>query len=268
MTCGLITLFVTLLGAPFVLGLGWILGAQVAEPAPPIRPTPTLVAAMDAEIMLNYRVALPPDTFAFADVQASASVIERRLDTLGIPYVGAVSYEPDRIRVGMNRDAPVDELAEMLTRPGVFELIEMHQLGDHALSLLNETVDTERYPDRGGFRNARTDAPFAVIVGSEHIDRAEVSYDSATGRSLVTVYFNEAGAERMRAYTSQHTGVPIGIVVDGVLELAPVIQGQVSDQAVINMTEDDAAARRLAALIGSGALPVPLILDKVEASEG
>jgi preprotein translocase subunit SecD len=263
MGCGLITLIASLLGIPVVLGAGLFMGLRTVVPVetalPPILAT--------AELAPTTRLVYAPDPAAeyTGDALAAAvPVLERRLELLGIEGAQVMLQDVDEIVVLL---PPVDDLNTLtadLVRPGVFELVEMHQLGDAALSLVNQTIDTELYPDRGGFRNARTDAPFVVILSNEDVETAFVTLDSNFGQWMVQITFNESGAAKLEAYTAAHIGVPIGIVVDGVLLIAPVINNAVSDEAVIQITEDEAAARQLAARIGGGTLPVPLILESIE----
>lgn len=55
----------------------------------------------------------------------------------------------------------------------------------------------------------------------------------------------------------------MGILIDGQVLSAPVIQAQVGEQALITGNFSEAEARELAAVIGGGMLPFPLALAEV-----
>lgn len=262
MGCGLLGLIVALLGAPIVLGV--FMGARTSIPFDaPLMMMPTATAtAIDPALRLVYTVDSAA-AYTDDDLAAAVTVLTQRLERLEIAGGQVMLQDDDRIVVLL---PPVDDLEGLmaeLARPGTLELIA---LGDsqNGTALLEQTVDTERYPDRGGLRDPITGEPFAVVVSNEAVERAEAIFDPSFGQWQILVTFNAAGAEQMGSYTAANIGEALGIVIDGVLILAPMIQSQLTDQAVISLVQDAAEARRLAARIGGGALPVPLILESVE----
>jgi preprotein translocase subunit SecD len=261
MGCALIGLIAALFGFPLAFFGGLFFGSRASVEAPP---TPIVeTAPVNFDLRLAYRVDLAPDSYTAADVSAAASTIQRRLDLLDVQ--GEAYAEGDRIVVLLDGVEDAQTLAGELGRVGLLELVDFSGLADQTLD--GQSIDTEFGTNEGGIAHPLTGEPFKTVLTGAALQNAMASFDSITGQWMVTVEFTDEGGEAMAQFTRDHIGEPLGIVVDGEVLLAPLIQAEVSSQAVISALEDQAEAERLAALLQSGALNVPLRLDSIEAME-
>ena len=95
----------------------------------------------------------------------------------------------------------------------------------------------------------------------EMIARARQTMDCYGDRPAVDVTFNEEGARRFGEATREHVGQPVAVVLDDVVLTTPRIDEPILGGTVRiggNFTLE--SARQLAAWLGSGALPVRLVV--------
>lgn len=92
----------------------------------------------------------------------------------------------------------------------------------------------------------------AVISGS---DVTDARAGQQSGRPSVRFRLNSVGAERLKRATAANIGRRLGFVLDGVVVSAPVIQSQISTEAVIVGAFSDQEATNLAGALRAGALP-------------
>jgi len=107
-------------------------------------------------------------------------------------------------------------------------------------------------------------APFYVVkrrafaTGEMLID-SQGSFDSQTGRPVVTMRFNGQGAQKFGQTTTANVGKRFAIILDNKVISAPVINGPIpggTGQITGNFTAE--SANELAVLLRAGALPAPL----------
>ncbi len=99
-------------------------------------------------------------------------------------------------------------------------------------------------------------------IGGDLLDDAFVSYDER-GRPQVAFRFGAEGARRFGELTEANIGKLLAIVLDDVVQSAPVIQSKISDQGVINLsrgTQEETfnEAKFIATVLRAGALPAAL----------
>jgi preprotein translocase subunit SecD len=166
-------------------------------------------------------------------------VLERRLTALEIQG-GVVRREGQMIVVDIPQSSlPVEEIIMALTQPGRLEFVDLSGLSMGEIGMLTEV----------------TDKP--VILTNDAIRDAKAAMDS-TGNWVIEITFTEEGSEIIGAFTESHIGQSIGIVLDGRILSAPIINDKVTDVAVISGLFTEEEVRRLAAQINSGVLPVVL----------
>ncbi len=98
-------------------------------------------------------------------------------------------------------------------------------------------------------------------VDGEHLNDSQPGFDQRNGEPIVTFRFNQTGALRFGELTQKNVGKPFGIVLDGQVVSAPVINEPIlggSGQISGNFTVED--ANNLAIVLRSGALPVNLTI--------
>ena len=102
-------------------------------------------------------------------------------------------------------------------------------------------------------------APAAVTGADVAEAKAENPQTSNnTGQPVVNVRFTPSGQIKFTTLTEQTVGRQVAIVLDDVVESAPIINERIAGDAQIAGNFDSAAASHLAAILSSGALAVPL----------
>lgn len=96
------------------------------------------------------------------------------------------------------------------------------------------------------------------LTGKE-LTKASPQFDPQTGEPVIALQFDERGTEIFADLTSNNVGKRIGIFIDGLPIVAPVVSTPIlNGQAVMtgSYTVDD--AKQLAIQLNAGALPVPI----------
>lgn len=106
-------------------------------------------------------------------------------------------------------------------------------------------------------------------LANEDIAEAEAVQDKTVGRWTVGVRFTRQGTARFEELTGRNVKRRLAIVLDGVVESAPVIQERIGGgRAVVTMTatspDQERDARQLALVLQTGALPFPIVLSREE----
>jgi preprotein translocase subunit SecD len=97
----------------------------------------------------------------------------------------------------------------------------------------------------------------AELTNSDVASASEVA-SRPTGDWQVTVSFTSAGQRRFFLLTQRSVGMHLALVVDGVVQSAPVILKAIDGDAQLADDLDHSHAQLLATLVGNGALPVAL----------
>lgn len=124
-------------------------------------------------------------------------------------------------------------------------------------------IGFERFEEEGQIR-WRTHCLFRrPEVTDEDVADADVGFDN-TGRPVVEVNFNAAGARRLEAATGAWVDRRLAIVFEGRVIMAPVITSKISDRAQIQLgmmvTDARQDAKDLVSILRTGSLPAPLVL--------
>jgi len=119
----------------------------------------------------------------------------------------------------------------------------------------------------GGARPAGMRLPYLLIsqadVTGDDLQDAHVSPDPETQRPNVSFEMNPRGADALGKVTEAHKGQRMAIVLDGIVQSAPVIQSKISDRGQITLGQLDyetlmREAKDLAIVLRAGALPAQL----------
>jgi len=102
-----------------------------------------------------------------------------------------------------------------------------------------------------------------VLTGAYLTDARPDIYRGGEARlqntPVVSITFDRKGAARFAAVTGQHVGEKLAIVLDSVVQSAPVIQERISGgRAMITGLDSMDEAKDLAIVLRAGALPAPL----------
>jgi protein-export membrane protein SecD len=103
------------------------------------------------------------------------------------------------------------------------------------------------------------DAYQQTPLTGRYLDNATVAFDQSTGRPMVELTFNDAGADMFAALTKANIGKQIAIFLDGSPISAPTVQQEITGgKAVISGSFSVQEAKELALRLKNGALPVPI----------
>jgi protein-export membrane protein SecD len=145
-------------------------------------------------------------------------------------------------------------------RDGWRELFDrLGQPKDHTIAL-----EKKLRPDGSGTRWRSYFLRKEVGLTGDFITDAEVSWDPQTGHPEVSLTFDEEGARRFAKLTGASIGRKLAIVLDGVVNSAPVIEGRITGgHARITLGGGDPftlqeEAKDLVALLRVGSLAAPV----------
>ena len=151
-------------------------------------------------------------------------------------------------------------LAKKMTMSDYAQALHAGTLSAELRKLL--PVDDDLLPDKEGrYQIVKTKAE---MTGATLTD-AKVSFGGggnnpmASGGPVVSIEFNNEGAKLFGLITEANVNKQLAIVLDGVIQSAPVIKGAIPDgHAIIEGTFSTDEAKLLATILKAGALPAPV----------
>ncbi len=101
----------------------------------------------------------------------------------------------------------------------------------------------------------------STTLTGKYLERADLNFNQQTGIPLISLQFNDEGAEIFEQLTSQNVGKILAIFIDGISISAPVVQEAISGgRAQISGDFTVEEAKELVRNLNAGALPVPIKL--------
>lgn len=185
------------------------------------------------------------------DMSSTASIVESRVDALGVPGV-VVHKEADSIILQVPGSVDASSIVEGVSRVGHLELVRIDDIGDaEALSKIMA----------GGSGVELEVGSYTAFLDGSSVTRAEVARANGADGYAVDVTFDSEGAQKFSDVTAELAGSSgrIAVVVDGVVRSAPAVQSRIEGGAVSisgDFTENEAKA--LKASLDFGSLPVEL----------
>ncbi len=216
---------------------------------------------------------LPTDAFTLEELQQAANNVARRVNSLGISEPTVQLQGTSRILVELPGIDNPQEAINTIQQTALLEFIEMDGLHSQVDALINQRVLTTEQmlfqqrsgdgtrPD--GTVNPITGQPFTTVMTGAGLQAASALTDTGIDY-YIRFELTGAGAEVFGPFTGAHIGQPLGIVLDGVLISAPVIQARLDTGGVIEGDFDQEEAQRFALQLRSGALPIPLRVASTE----
>lgn len=225
--------------------------------------------------MLRFELSPAGDEYTAADLQAARFVIEQRLLILGLaaPVVQVVDDAALRVEVSAAPGGSSPErLASLLTTTGLLELVDFS--GIDGMALQDEIILTTEQAARDlrfagdALLHPMTGEPFTTVMTGEAFAASQAAYQENFGQWVIEFEVAPDYVSVFADYTASHIGQPLGIVLDGRVLSAPIIQMQLSSSGLIsgNFTQEE--AEDLAIQLTAGALPLPLQIDSVESLPG
>ncbi len=198
-----------------------------------------------AHLVLVADLAEVPEAARTDRLQETARVVGRRLEALGVPAPLVQVAGPDRLRVALPGEWSPDELASLLTTPARLEFRQQIQAPDGT----SQWVAVRATGDDGSEQ---------ALTGG-YFERVELVLLPDNQPPVVTFQFNREGTRMFAAVTARLVGQRLGVFMDNQLLVAPIVrepvrQGNGAIQGRFTVEQ----ARRLAILLSTGALPVPM----------
>jgi protein-export membrane protein SecD len=216
-------------------------------------------------------------------MQVLRDVIERRVNIFGVSEP-IVQVETSSFVAGEERHRLVVELPgvtdvkEAVAEIGRTPLLEFKLIDENALAAQQalEQLQASASGSGAGVGNVKVngqevgDPYIETGLTGRYLVRAELVFGQGNSGGLanepiVSIDFDETGAELFEEITTEHTGERLAIFLDGELLSSPVINEPiVGGSAVIqgNFTPED--ARNLVQNLNFGALPVPITLASTQ----
>jgi preprotein translocase subunit SecD len=194
-------------------------------------------------------------------VEQTFDVLRQRIDSLGLKPTFKRESD-DRIAIEVPRQLDTTHLKTFLVTPGrlAFRFVDTSVSVDQA-KLGQMPEQSEIVQDQKG-------SPYLVekrlAMSGENLADAQPGFDRRTNEPIVTFRFNALGTRQFARLTGEKVGVPLAVILDGVVLAAPIIRepivggtGQISGGFTVESAND------LAMLLRSGALLAPLtVIDE------
>ena len=217
-------------------------------------------------------------TIADLATRQSVETIDRRLRYFGVPRPGVALDEqsPHRLRVEMPASESLDleAVERLLGNPGVLELRLVDRQAGTRTELL-ETLGGIEPPEESDIvcEQQETAPPKCYSLAPEVVIDGRDLTGARPGlgtfnQPVVNFSLTRAAGERFRKFTAGNIGRQLAILVDGRLLSAPVIQGEIGDQGMIDGDFTTQEVADLATVLRSGALPGPVHVIASEPMSG
>ena len=249
-------------------------GTPVSEPgatpqaAPSDRPCIEIGATSELRVVLELD-GRPSQAITPAIVDRTVAVLAHRAASVSPDGCDIVVQADGSVRVSLAASPALDTdtVVDTLTGSALLEIVDTRGIFPE----VGEWLDPERAllaqlglgdaPATPG--SAGSDA-YPVILSGEDIDAAFATVGPSGGFEVGLALTDDA-AGRFAAYTAEHIGDPLAIVLDGKVVSVPVIQAEIPGGQVViagNFTETE--AQTLATQLQAGALPVTLTVRSVQ----
>lgn len=192
-------------------------------------------------------------------LQGLRDVIERRVNFFGVREPVVQTQETSnshRLIVELAGVTDPAQAIEMIGQTPFLEFREQREDYEQVIesnsALIESTSEVE----------VKLEDPFQpTLLTGKYLKRAEPGFDQTTFQPLVSLQFNDEGAEIFAELTEKNVGKPLAIYIDGIPISAPIVQEKISQgRAQISGSFTVEGAQSLARNLNAGALPVPINL--------
>jgi preprotein translocase subunit SecD len=200
-------------------------------------------------------------------VKEAIRTLERRVNELGVaePVIAAQGKDNDQILVQLPGVTNVEQAKSVIKRTAQLALKLVEDRASSRESLLQNFQG--KVPDNMEVVTGQGDTPGqptyylvrreAVVTGRD-LKTARVSTDPQSNGPAVSFTLNPQGADKFKRATGANIGRALAIILDGNVDSAPTIHGQISSEGIITGRFTPQAADELAKVLRAGALPATL----------
>jgi preprotein translocase subunit SecD len=200
---------------------------------------------------------------AIDDAMASATeVVRRRIDELGTREPTIIRQGSTRIVVQVPGLEDPDALKDLLgqTAQLEFKLVDLNALPENVQAGI-APAGSEIFPYAPGTPQEGQNEAVRRLGGirGDSLTGAQAGVDPQTNQNVVNITFDAQGGAKFAKLTTENTGKPFAIILDGKVLSAPNINEPIiGGRAQIMGSFTPESANSLAIALRSGALPVPL----------
>lgn len=184
------------------------------------------------------------------DLETARNVIENRVNQFGVSEPLVQTTGNNRIVVELPGLSSADQAraSELIGQSAVLEFRLVR-------ASANNKADAELLPE---------DLEEVAFLGSDILSDARADFGQF-GAPTVNFSIKPEFANQFGEFTSQSRGRRMAIVLDGVVQTAPTIQAQISDQGEITGIGSIEEASDTALVLRSGSLPINLNIEEIRA---
>jgi len=213
-----------------------------------------------------------------ATMNQSKETMERRINELGLkePVVQTHGRKDNEILIQLPGEGDPTRAREVIGRVGQLELRLVHPGGPYssqadALARTGGILPpgTELVQGKNEARSTPGATPStevwyivdrAPVVTGKDLKKAQEAHNNPNnpGQWQVNFTLSQDAAARFGQFTETHIGQQLGIVLEHKIESAPVINGKIEDNGLIEGNFSQESAHDLALVLRSGALPASI----------
>ncbi len=201
-------------------------------------------------------------------VTQARQTIERRVNELGVtePSIAQQGADGDQILVQLPGVSDVDRAKEIIQSTGLLELkiVEQGPSASRDALLQNGQMPPgmEILPGVSGVPGDITGTVYYLVrkvaaVSGQELRSARPTLDQMN-RPAVSFTLNQQGARIFGNVTSQNIGRQLAIVLDGLVQSAPTIEGRITSDGQITGVFTQEEVQNLSLILRSGSLPASL----------
>jgi preprotein translocase subunit SecD len=200
-------------------------------------------------------------------VTQARQTIERRVNELGVaePSIAQQGANGDQILVQLPGVSDIARAKQVMGSPGVLQLkiVEQGPVSSREALLVNGQVPSgmEILPGPSGAPGDASTVYYlvkrAAAVEGRDLRSARPGIDS-NGRPAVNFTLNSEGARRFGDVTGANIGRNLAIILDNRVQTAPVINGRITSDGIIEGVGSQEEVQDLSLILRSGSLPAQL----------
>lgn len=192
------------------------------------------------------------------------TILVERVNGFGVSEATVQRQGANAFLVQLPGVSDARQALELLGEPGKLEFVDLSSVTDTAtIDLAYQHIEADRTGDTSGL-DPLTPGSYEAFMTGEVITSAQVTTDQF-GNAAVSVTMNTAGTQTWGQVTTNLAPFrgQVLIVLDGYAKSAPAVQEPIltGDTQITGQFSFD-EARRLAAVLQAGALPVDLEVDE------
>jgi preprotein translocase subunit SecD len=200
-------------------------------------------------------------------VTQARQTIERRVNELGVsePSIAQQGANGDEILVQLPGVSDINRAKEVMGSPGLLQLkiVEQGPVSSREALLVNGQVPAgmEIVPGASGAPGDASTVYYLVkrvaAVEGRDLRSARPGIDS-NGRPAVNFTLNSEGARKFGDVTGANIGRNLAIILDNRVQTAPVINGRITTDGIIEGVGTQEEVQDLSLILRSGSLPAQL----------